>query len=1850
MRESALDIYKRTRDIFFKSIVDNVGKADAAAEYYFASLNLTRHQISIPEGDMDYSLQKMIWPILKQGEEIESVPYSGTDDPGIEGWSPESAAGGGIYGTHKPELMGGQGHNWFGRTQSPPLQDVGRGQMHVNMHHPGEGSYLNTNPLGEDTHPLNALEHVPIFGVVPAAVERLISFYLPESHDIPSQAELDSDKDKAWERHHLTTLDKNGNPHFILSPTHLGRSDETHHDRYMKHFQQWRIENPELDEAFGHPTSGTEDYHHLQTAHMEDLVKGWMNSEKDQGGHTIGLGDDDYHFGLELESPADRSKVYEHLRTHGTDLPEKQKVHTALGHLEMGRIKRTNWARFGPLYDWWGRDADMTGENLEATQIPEGSPTIKPDTLSRALQQDELYNVLTHHHHYQTGQGKKHLPVWHKREQQWEMPEKKQRGINYSTMHMLAGYNPETDDLYPTGEHPAYPNWDKEDAPIPIEDYKNFLDGIGQYAEDTYNGRKARNAGQFHRSQHISPDHHPEEYHQGDNTTKSTHWGEPYRKIGGLGRHHDALIDIYHDGHRYQSEDGTSHSLYGTKVHSDYESSLDDASENQWLYSQLNLNQVFPHIDLDEAFGKGYEKMYSPPIKTAGLFAPFHPLSLERLRYTMKGQTPTGQEYEKEKVKYMSPSPSQVYSGHNTTYETAVKGGKGDFRTSAATFDGPPHNHMSKRFHNEFMDKSKQEPLEAMRNGEWEGESASGRGTSTKGTYSKVRNPHTRLSDRFGVGEPIRFPADVSHAIATQHGAYHHPLNPQESMWIPHNSVSSDAELSVPDIQSFRSLIGADRPMSEERGGRFTDTPAMTMFDKEKESLQYRIAELENSANEAAEYAAIVRHDFDATDDPEERERIRPFLQRAEQTLSRIESQVQELYEPESGREPAHWAQQQKLDSRDNKYTKDLELKAEMVKKLKQEAESQGIPIITDDFDTSVANIQALTEHATNYLNGNSHKTHGMMGHGVAEREVFRPTTGGGQYHNNLRSLIDESPHKLSMNHHDDDYFEALGLDSNDSYHEALVQGVRDKIEHLSNLSGGDYDAEFPVMKVADMLGKHGMASIFGERHPSSPLEGDLVQDTHDYHGHLRYVKGRPNYRGPVDDEAKLQAPIRATSRLSHILEGQEGALGNAGLHLVGAPHRHPEHNFETETKKLLGGSKKYGAGAKGEINKFNTIHRLESVLVGDPHTSAQQREKFGSKMFTEGPVPIGDAGKPHGHAVSSIHNSPALRMDHGWKRRPTIKPIMGKNGHTHWKHIPEGYERRLLTLPRDFYKVAAPELLPHFGPHHYQGGVPEEDMPVRARLHTVTGISPKESGIYDVTNSDGVGKYSLAALTNSDVLLKFNSERPPPLQPMHRIFELDDIEQLKGFSGDWVVSVMPEGERHFIRREGDKVKAWKGIDGTSTSLDADIAESLKNTTDKDFFIDTIYVGDECHVFDIIEYDDEDVHDTPSQDRLKILRGGMESHEKVLLPGAYNTRFTDDAGMESTIKDLQKEGKRILLRDAKSTYMLGEKRHPKWVLLKPGKDVNLIVLEKKGESTYTYRLGMGPIIDGDEVGDRKSELDGETYMDVGTVFHSPKEFNVGDSVKVNVDSVTSYEQNDSIIYTIHAGDIKGEAEGEPLASRETLDTFTKSYPEMWPHYVTRSDRHIMINFQQGDVIYKTTHSGTNWYVHSPSSESSLLIRLSESQRPYWLPLVGVVLKGDLDIQEEKEKAEVKESKGDAKPLIKPKKVEGTDYWDKVVEALKALEKGIGSVGGSFTGPKGLGIDMATPVQSPRGPTETRDNSTLPDYDGVPRPQEDLEEPQPKTRDKPQSIDLDLDADGEPAHLHVDESTASLRTR
>ena len=52
---------------------------------------------------------------------------------------------------------------------------------------------------------------------------------------------------------------------------------------------------------------------------------------------------------------------------------------------------------------------------------------------------------------------------------------------------------------------------------------------------------------------------------------------------------------------------------------------------------------------------------------------------------------------------------------------------------------------------------------------------------------------------------------------------------------------------------------------------------------------------------------------------------------------------------------------------------------------------------------------------------------------------------------------------------------------------------------------------------------------------------------------------------------------------------------------------------------------------------------------------------------------------------------------------------------------------------------------------------------------------------------------------------------------------------------------------------------------------------------------------------------------------------------------------------------------------------------------------------------------------------------------------------------------------------------------------------------------------------------------------------------------------------------------------------------------------------------TWTGPKGLGIDMVTPDESPRGPTKLRDDATLPDFDGERKESDDEEKINRKER-------------------------------
>jgi hypothetical protein len=151
----------------------------------------------------------------------------------------------------------------------------------------------------------------------------------------------------------------------------------------------------------------------------------------------------------------------------------------------------------------------------------------------------------------------------------------------------------------------------------------------------------------------------------------------------------------------------------------------------------------------------------------------------------------------------------------------------------------------------------------------------------------------------------------------------------------------------------------------------------------------------------------------------------------------------------------------------------------------------------------------------------------------------------------------------------------------------------------------------------------------------------------------------------------------------------------------------------------------------------------------------------------------------------------------------------------------------------------------------------------------------------------------------------------------------------------------------------------------------------------------------------------------------------------------------------------------------------------------------------------------------------------------------------------------------------------------------------------------------------GDVSYRASAIDDEWYMFNPKAENGWLIRLAESQRPFWSPVAGVMLKADLSVIDDETKAEVHESKGDGKPLIPPKKVTGTNFWDdyatdkaKIRRLLAKslnlvstmLKSGVGAVGDSSTGTMGMGIDYATPIESPSGPTSLVGSKTLPDHD------------------------------------------------
>lgn len=201
------------------------------------------------------------------------------------------------------------------------------------------------------------------------------------------------------------------------------------------------------------------------------------------------------------------------------------------------------------------------------------------------------------------------------------------------------------------------------------------------------------------------------------------------------------------------------------------------------------------------------------------------------------------------------------------------------------------------------------------------------------------------------------------------------------------------------------------------------------------------------------------------------------------------------------------------------------------------------------------------------------------------------------------------------------------------------------------------------------------------------------------------------------------------------------------------------------------------------------------------------------------------------------------------------------------------------------------------------------------------TNVMPKQNDIFALRALDARG---LSPIATGD-LLKSSDYEPTgvfktKIIPAYTIHKLDDMEKLRGFSGNWIVQKMPPGKRIFVEKKSNHLKA----PGLSKEIKKDLRE-IKG----DYTFDAYLDDGKLTVVDLLVHKGTDLHLEPLEDRINALRTLYESSEHVHFPMPTNCVSTDDEGLSKAIMNFGDE--ELLIRDSVSTFMKEKEVHPKWI-------------------------------------------------------------------------------------------------------------------------------------------------------------------------------------------------------------------------------------------------------------------------------------------------------------------------------
>jgi len=579
---------------------------------------------------------------------------------------------------------------------------------------------------------------------------------------------------------------------------------------------------------------------------------------------------------------------------------------------------------------------------------------------------------------------------------------------------------------------------------------------------------------------------------------------------------------------------------------------------------------------------------------------------------------------------------------------------------------------------------------------------------------------------------------------------------------------------------------------------------------------------------------------------------------------------------------------------------------------------------------------------------------------------------------------------------------------------------------------------------------------------------------------------------------------------------------------------------------------------------------------------------------------PASTKSYPSVHIAMGEDGLPTLE-DSGWRlgRTESEAPSRVSSRHKNLIHFPPNVYTNILTR-------AGRADVPTWGEQAIQ--TPNDNGEVFFETPTPESKNVAQQTMFGTPVSEGAADYglmelSLDVLTNTDLLLKEGpkySDTPPPVKPMHRIFSLDDLQYLKGFSGDWVVSSWPEGERLMITKKGNHITA-RNAEGEKIDLPNNIRAGLRGAHKKGFIIDALWDNSTLLIVDILKTADETMENMPTKDRSRHLRANFEATEEVLIPAPINTKRTDESGLAQVVKDLRREKgvKQILLRDAEATYMRGEMRHPKWVLLVPEKQLDVLVLSSSGKNMC---LGIGPILEevAKKIGNRALKHEGSYYMDVGHLANSSLE--VGQFITVKVTGVTKQNRKGESVYSLNSPRYDKDSESSATDSLTTLDILSGDIQKNVPHTIKVSKSSIYLSLPTGQVIYDVDEYGNGYILKDVDYPDDYTLRVAESQRDYWSPLATVLLRSEKEKEAVVPEPPANHDKDPKKVIPKKDRIlKDPKIVKTMVTALEMIESMLKEKI-TWTGPKGLGMDYATPVESPSGPTQLTEPHHLPDHD------------------------------------------------